>query len=1344
MNFLPDHEPREVALSATADLSNIELYIGRGQLALEVVVAEAGTAPTTEKLRKIWNERSQGRAAPLLVVIRTTHTASICGPGGEQPPVFRGVELDQARRLCSKALDAEDRHQALLFLTAALPSLESELPGVNNQGLFSDHELMVGARRRSDWSSAETKAARVLGHEDEDLLRALGFDVQRVDSVTSILKCGERHRAVAVLLDDRETPEGASDRFQAMSPMSWALNQAENRGLPWVVMIQGGALRLCSPDPDVGVGRRGGTSTWLEIQTDILRPSDGALLWLLFSAEALDREGSAEQLLQTSRDFSADLAERLRERIYNNVMPALAAGVVHARNLQKPSAEDLHLTYEMALTLLFRLLFIAYGEDRDLLPYRTNEAYRHRALKTKAREIADNPDAPIPEGTGLWHEISVLFDAIRKGNAQLGVPPYNGGLFSSDPAVSTAGAALAEIALDNANLFQALRHLLTIENDDGVIGPVDFRALGVREFGTIYEGLLESELDVAEQDLGTKRQKKQEVFVPATGNMRVEVQQGEVYLHNRSGARKATGSYFTPAFAVEHLLDEALEPALTDHLARLDTLDETEAAERFFDFRVADIAMGSGHFLVAAVDRIERGLSRYLAKRPLPAVRRELASLRAAATNALKQYQPEESIRIEDDQLLRRLVARRCIYGVDLNELAVQLARLSIWIHTFVPGLPLSLLDHSLVRGNALVGIATVDEIAQRFEEAGIGLFPVDASNLLGNTQEPLKRLATLADATPKDIEEGRRAMEHARIAANEVRALCDVIVAEKVKPREIDFQFDQWPALRATVHRHPAVHKAREEVLKGLDVFHFPVAFPEVFLRGRPGFDAIIGNPPWEEVTVEEHAFWARHFPGLRALPQHQQESRKKELAEERPDLKAELDAEVAASKRYRQVLTAGFYPGMGTGDPDLYKAFLWRFWTLSADPGGCVGVVLPRSALAAKGSAKLREAIFRNSSALNVTTTLNKGGWMFMDAEHRYTIGLVTFSRGEPAEASIALRGPYTSRLALEEGLTHDPHRFSVEQVISWTSTASLPLLPNADSIEVFAQLRRAPRLDLNDGRSWRARPDRELDATTDKHRMTFAREKPEGFWPVYKGESFDIWEPDRGEYYAWADPETVQERLQEKRLKSARQRRDSAHSEFDLHYLRDPQTLPCFRPRIAFRDSTNRTNSRTVITALVPGQVFLANTAQYFLWPRGDELDKAFLLAVLASRPLDWYARRIAESHVNFFIINPFPIPRPSRADPLWQRAVALAGRLAAPDDRFAEWAEEVGVAWGPLAADEKQDMIEELDAVVAHLYGLQTQQLRHIFETFQDGWDYEEQLGRTLRHFERLKNSRTGGA
>jgi hypothetical protein len=155
--------------------------------------------------------------------------------------------------------------------------------------------------------------------------------------------------------------------------------------------------------------------------------------------------------------------------------------------------------------------------------------------------------------------------------------------------------------------------------------------------------------------------------------------------------------------------------------------------------------------------------------------------------------------------------------------------------------------------------------------------------------------------------------------------------------------------------------------------------------------------------------------------------------------------------------------------------------------------------------------------------------------------------------------------------------------------------------------------------------------------------------------------------------------------------------------------------------------------VRATLLPPNVFLTNKAPYFLWPRGNEKDEAYLLGVLCSVPLDWYARRFIETSLNYHILNSFPIPRPGDNSSLRQRVVDLSGRLAAVDERYAEWANTVGVEYGPLDETEKLNKIYELDAVVAHLYGLSREHLGVIFETFHEGWDYEERLERVLDYY-----------
>ena len=1339
--FLSDSfMPQQWALDPKYGIHPVSLFLGKGVSALEVAVAQSLGPPTRAGLVGSWSTRKGGRAAPLLLVVLHPQGVTVCGAAGLEPPIFTVGDASQVEGLCRQALEQPDRHSALQFLSSTLPSLETALPGLRNEGFLAMHEIQHGVPKREDWATAGRKGAQARGKRNKNLLLALGFRIERLDNLTSLLRSGTRRTALAIMLHDSETPEGRSGRFDSLSPVSYALKKADDENLEWVVLVQGSRLRLYATRVDTGIGRRGRTETYIECEPVLLPEKHLAYVWLIYSAEALESNGSLKEILSSSQRFAGDLAERLRERIYDRVVPELARGIAAARNITVPSPADLEQTYQMSLTVLFRLLFIAYAEDRDLLPYRFNDAYRRRSLKQKAQELAEavRKGTSIAEGDSHYREVCSLWSAVAVGNSEWGVPAYDGGLFSSDPGISPDGAALATISLPNSTFEEALRDLLVIETPEGAPGPVDFRSLGVREFGTIYEGLLESELAIAGEDLALNRKG---VYVPAHKRAHVAIPKGAIYIHNRSGARKSTGSYYTKQFAVEHLLDGALESALDDHVARLDAMDDTDAAEAFFDFRVADIAMGSGHFLIAAIDRIEKRLADFLADRNLGGVRKELSALRSAALKELGDL--SETVTIEDTQLIRRLIARRCIYGVDLNALSVQLTRLAVWIHTFVPGLPLSFLDRSLVRGNSLVGVATIMEVKDKFRELSQPLFPIDTESLLGQASTPLRRLANINDATLQDIEDARHATTAAREATAVAEALFDLIAARSISddPSVVQFNFETLTDFSRGLVGSTQVRSARQS-LAGLDALHFPVAFPEVFLRARPGFDVILGNPPWQEATVEEHAFWARHYPGLRALSQRDQEDTKKRLRAERSDLGSLYEAELAATESVRRALLGGGFPGMGTGDPDLYKAFTWRFWHLVAAEGGRIGVVLPRSALAAKGSTAFRRTMFENAGCVDVTILLNRGGWVFEDAEHRYTIGLVCITRGAPSTESIRLRGPFASGDAFASGASKAPSAFPRSEVLSWNDSASLPLLPEEDSVAVFAQIRKSPRLDLNVSEQWRARPDRELDATNDKSFMDVSSiERPEGFWPIYKGESFDLWNPDTGTYYAWANPEPVQKRLQAKRLRAGRGNRDSVHREFSQHYLKDTKTLPCFRARVAFRDVTNRTNQRTVIACLVPPEVLIGNQAPYLLWSRGDELDEAFVLGVLSSLPLDWYARRFVETHVNYFVFNPFPVPRPGRDSALWKQVVSLAGRLACSDERFKVWADAVGVKVGPLPVDKKEDMIHELDAVVAHLYGLDEAQLVHVFETFHEGWDYQNRLDNVLRHFQQIAKAQT---
>jgi hypothetical protein len=1338
-DFLPDLDPRTwtAPKQSPASIKTSCFFLGRGDHPLEVALATSAHRPRADDVRALWKARQARRPSPVLLAVGYETAGAtklvVCGPVGETPPLVADLDPSQVERLAEAALREPSRHAAVRLLVAMLPAVGSDLPGLRNSGLLATQELRVGVPTRPDWETACEQGKRVLSLRGRKLVENLGFSVEQLGVTSSVLIAGRAKRAVAVFLDEGETFDEPGERF-GTSPVSQALALADREGLPWVVLTRAQQVRLYAARADTGVGRKGRAETFVEVDLALLPEDRAGFVPLLFGADALSEDGTIEQILEQSADFAADLGARLRERVYFDVVPQLATCVAHHVHGGSDLSEmELADAYEETLVILFRLLFVAYGEDKDLLPYRTNGRYGDHSLKRLARRLTEwresGEEIFDAHASDLWDDVRALWDAVNDGNSDWGVPAYDGGLFSEDVEVNPAGAALADLSLTNTEFGPALTSLLVDEGPDG-LGPVDFRSLSVREFGTIYEGLLESRLSVAPSDLAIIDGD----FVPTRRKSDVAVAAGDVYFHHRSGSRKATGSYFTKPFAVAHLLDYALEPVLAEHVARVAALvesdDQAGAAQAFFDFRCADIAMGSGHFLVAAVDRIEARLSGLLALHPIRGVIAELENLRTAASQALGAL--ADGVEIETTSLLRRQVARRCVYGVDRNRIAVELARLAVWIHTFVPGLPLSFLDHNLIEGDSLTGIGTMDEaltvLDPEAERAGqLSVFRAKIEEFLSRAEKALRRLALTSEATISEVADARHAHAKALESVRPAADLFDVLVAARLGRTSTPLEVDE-----AKIARHPGLVSARE-LQQSLGSVHFPVAFPEVFLRERPGFDCILGNPPWEEVKAEERDFWTLRFPGLKGMDAGSKDAEIKRLRRTRPDLLALFDREAEEADTMRLLLSAGPYPGMRTGDPDLYKAFCSRFWQLDREDGS-IGVVLPRSALAAAGCAPWREEVLDGGAFDDVTVLLNTGGWVFDDAEFRYTIALLSLRKGARHSGSLRMRGPYSNISAYRQGINEKPAEFSVADFKSWSEGVSFPLLPTEKAARIFVKLRQHPRLDINDG--WRARPVAEFHATNDKQYFDFDLDDPaDDSWPVYKGASFNIWDPDTGAYYAWADPGEVTEILQTKRLRQQRTAR-SAFSEFPRDWALDPDTLPCYYPRIAFRQVTNRTNTRTVVTALVPGSVVITNAAPYVLWAEGDERDEAFLLGVLSSIPLDWYARRVVEVNLNFHLFNAFPIPRPPRDHPLRQRIEQIAGRLAAVDEAYIEWAKAVGVKVGSVKQHEKDDLIYELDAAVALLYGLDAGDVTHIFETFHVGWNYKPRLDAVLAHLERL--------
>lgn len=1311
--------------SAPAGVSPDKVYLGPDPFGLggfQVAVAKAVTAPSRQGLRDLFSARKGKRQIQLVVAVVHDGTVHMFGPDPQAQPIE--LPLEQAERQLQSVLSETDVLAASERFAGFRKANDSTgVAGFTNSGLFASHHITSNVPKRSDWVTLGHRAGGLLSKRGKQLVEALGFGTQPGPNSTMLLSIGGHPpRAVAVLLDDSEQFDAKTQRFQ-LSPVAFGLAVASKQEVPWLVVLRKDQIRLYPGRDGVGVGSKGQAETFFEVDLSTIDSEYAALLPLIFSADALAAEGTADELLRDSSRYATELGARLRERIYDEIVPPVAVEV--AQRLAKHAAvaldaEGLSLAYRVTLRILFRLLFQAYAEDRGLLPSGRNEGFDANSLKTNARRLIDSDSDAFGDSATIWFDLVQVWNAIDQGNPQWQIPSYNGGLFSTDPDRSPEGALIKKIELPDSVLGPALKSLLIDVTGDGVLGPVDFRSLSVREFGTIYEGLLESSLALAEEDLTVDNSG---AWVPAKQGDEVYAPSGSVYFHTASGERKSTGSYFTPKVVVDHLIERSIVPALTTHLekiaAYLNEGDTSAAAREFFDFRAADLAMGSGHFLVAAVDKIEALMRTFLTEHAVPGVTEELLRLAVIARDALGTDDVAKS-EVDEVGLLRRQVARRCIYGLDINPMAVELARLALWIHTFVPGLPMSNLDHGLVNANSLTGIGTIEEALDALQPGRrpgeMSLFDELLTDQLASSKTLLIDLANASEANKSEVEQGARLLAQAREAAGRARRIFDAAVAARIGRVQPGLILDEESLLRAL--DEPAVAAAADE----LKPAHMPFLFPEVFLRDRAGFDVLLGNPPWEKVKVETDQWWGMRLPGLRSMPQKQKIAALKEFRQSRPDLEAEFEAEQAAVLALNAVIKNGPFD-LGSGDTDLYQAFAWRNWQLIRE-GGRFAAVLPRGALAGSGLASWRRHILELGTFADVCFLVNNQKWVFSEVHPQYTVGLTVVTKGEPG--SVHWSGPFSNEGDFLMG-ANNLAEVPAAQFATWSSAVAFPLIADPKSAEIFQQMKLSPRFDA--ARSdWEWRPATELHATGDKSIMEFDVEESRGRIPLYTGAGFNLWDPDAGSPYAYVPEKTLRAHLTTKLASSQRQSR-SAYRGLGFEAGR----LPMDSARIAFRDIARATDSRTAIPCLLPPRSSTVHQAPLLVRRKGDVTAEAFLLGVMSSVPFDWAARRWVELHLTYELLNALPVPVVDGSN-VSSRVVKIAGRLAAVDDRYAEWAAEVGVSVGSVKSSiEKADLVAELDALVSLLYGLTEDQLEHIFATFHRGWNYSARLDAVLNHY-----------
>ena len=1112
------------------------------------------------------------------------------------------------------------------------------------------------------------------------------------------------------------------------------------------------------------------------------------IFYLLFNRNSfILRDGATatflETALQEGRRYEEQVAQDLSDVVFGKVFLDLV------KALAKGSSEDLAEVHSAALILLYRILFVLYAEDRELLPIR-DRRYATYSMRVLLRDdIREN----IVEGTTFssnatkyYDNLATLFRIIDHGDASIGLPPYNGGLFAD-----SAAPMLSHVRLDDAAIAPIIYTLSHTNGDDGLPRFINYRDMSVQQLGSIYERLLERQP--------------------------VEDANGEITIRQNPYARKDSGSFFTPQELVDLIVDHTLKPLIEERLKafedkaaslkndrrskseRLAELQELDPAEAVLELKVLDPAMGSGHFLVTAVDFLSDYIAELIEYVPAvpewldepyasPLVERVENIRKVITARARKKGWRLFENQLTDQAIIRRMVLKRCIYGIDKNALTVELAKVSLWLHSFTVGVPLSFLDHHLRCGDSLVGLRVTDMLGELQRLGGV----YASSAMLGaqNATDAMMQIEAISDSDISEVEESATLFEGVENATADLRSALDFICGvqwmtagmkvreksafeEPIQQTLVDFSKDSYKLLgkgpeefasdeRVETSKTWSDFNGHWETAKSIadeeDFLHWEVAFPGVWdqwqdINPSGGFDAIIGNPPWDRIKLQEVEWFATRAEHIALLPTAaERRNAIRGLRKNAPDLADDFErAKVRADQLGKVIRASGDYPLLGRGDINLYSLFVERAKDL-IKPNGFVGLLTPSGIYADRNAADFFKQISTRGNVYGLFDFENRrpGTGMppfFPDVDSRFKFCALIFGGND------RLLGETKCAFFL-----HDTNEINnSDRCFSLTPEDFARVNPNTGTAPVFRTRRDADitrqiyeqhpvlvdRSGQEEIRVWPLRYHTMFHMTNDSGLFRTADElKSDNFYPVQGNR----WQRGQEKYLPLYEGKMVQAYdhraasvvVNPENLNRPAVGLDATQAQHeDLNWTPDPQfwvnSTSIEWPQgidwgLAFKDVTAPTNIRSMIAAIAP-RSGVGNTLPLLI-PDNDDADEykrntPLLIACLNSFAYDYVARqKVQGQHLNLYIVEQIPVIALDDYSRRFGNKTAReivqdhVLRLTYTSHDMEPFARDLGYNGAPFKWDpeERRHLRARLDALYFHLYGISNDDAEYILSTF----------------------------
>jgi len=668
--------------------------------------------------------------------------------------------------------------------------------------------------------------------------------------------------------------------------------------LEWGILTNGKVWRLYSTLATLPY------EYYLEINFEDAKEEDYRVFWQLFTLHLFIPDEYDVTPLEKYIDESEKEAEVIEKHIKSNIeeiLEKICFGFLSyaGKDKQPLTEKDKKLYFDNAVYLLFRLLFVFYAESRRLLPI-DNPEYRKRSLEAlleKARNWEKN-GYPDSDGTDLWTQFRDLCNDIDQGNKAFNIPEYDGELFNP-----FRHKFLSNNKLTNS-YFARVLYLLGYRNKRGQEIKIEYKDLSVRSLGSLYEGILEYKLFITEEDKVIRGKKI--LSAAEAGKIKKTdrvIEKGQVYFSQAANERHDTGSYYTPEDVVNYMVQNSVRLGLEERwmdflpLARRYEKELREAVtedirrgilkkfekevlqfieEKILTFKVMDPAMGSGHFLVNALNTITHFILEVLQQKVFISdgpIKHDKQPLEID-WQLFEHNNPEIELNPVD---WRRRVVEKCIFGIDINPLATELAKLSLWIASTAAGKPLTFLNHHLKCGDSIMGIRLQDmliypdygeksnqidifehihrEDIERIQEKYRRLLARDSDqlqNVMAKKEEyeeiekdpflnHLKDVATLWLMISFRINGNNNLFDGDEIDLPDKQTYFDILdKAQAVEEKE------KWRHILGD-----DLYEAIKQFVQEKQVFHWELEFPEII---GCGFDAALGNPPYVDVTKYDY----------------------------------------------------------------------------------------------------------------------------------------------------------------------------------------------------------------------------------------------------------------------------------------------------------------------------------------------------------------------------------------------------------------------------------------------------------------------------------------------------------